>query len=183
MKPRLQTFWWVIMLLVACTNNVKQGPYSLDEAVDAELPLPLYYPDPQADAQYAHLGVTYYYFDWGDDLRLDAYFTVMGQDEQVVRVARMAICITCGLIGPPNEATGRQVLIDWADEGKGYTCRILSDATRNEFISGDAYKTCLVWGDEQGYRYKLYTVWSEDETVSFINSLLVNNDKPTDVPH
>lgn len=184
MKFKTRTFWWWIILLVACTNSViKQGPYSLDEAMDAEVPLPLYYPDPQEGILYSQLGVTYYYFDWGDDLSLDVYFTIEGYNDQAVRVARMSLCTTCNLIGPLQEATGRQVRIDWATEGRGYTCGILSDATRNEFIPGDAYETCLFWGDEQGYGYKLYSTWPEDETVNLINSLLVITSKNTDTPH
>ena len=171
MRSSVQASLILAILLASCTDNATRGPYSLSEALDAGLPLPLYYPDPQADAQYSRLGATYYYFDLGDELRLDAYFTVEGSNDQLIRVARMSICTVCTLIGPPSEATGKQVLIQWAADSKGYTCGVLSDATSKEFVSGDAYQSCVFWIDKQGYGYKLYTIWSEDESVAFVNSL------------
>lgn len=159
------------LLIGACDGSKSRGPYVLQEVIDARLPLPLYYLDPDGKGAYSQLNETIYYFDLGDDLKLDIYFTILNSAESATRVSRITICAVCGLIGPTDEVIGKDVPISWAAEGIGSTCKVLSYATRNEFISGEAYQSCFFWMDEQGYKYKVYTIWPDDEAVKFINSL------------
>src|SRR5262245_24538997 len=120
----------ISILMSACAGGQTKGPYSFEEATKAQLPLPLLYIDLKKESLYAQLNKTFYYFDLGDELRLEIYFTGLSPMASTTRVSRVTICTTCTPIGPTDEATGKQVSISWAAEAVGYTCKILPEATR-----------------------------------------------------
>jgi hypothetical protein len=157
------------IFMTGCTNNSVSGPYSLQEALDAQLPLPVY-ESSESVIGYSLLKTVYYYFDLGSELRLDTYF-VTSDGDKVIRVARMSLYTANGQLIATDEAGNKTISIDWAQGNKGGNCKVLPSVMVNEYVSGEDYQSCLFWFDQELRQYKLYTVWTEDEAVTFANSL------------
>ena len=159
------------LVLGACIGNSMKGPLSLDQAkVDVNVRLPLHNPGSIAD--YSQITPKYYYFDGDSELRLDTYFTTNAEAGNSIRLARMSTFNVNGQLVIPEEVTGKEVQIVWAQGDSGGKCKILSNDLSHEPLAGDPYQSCLYWFGKDGYRYKLYSVWSEDEAVNFVNALV-----------
>ncbi|MBN1965934.1 MAG: hypothetical protein JW910_14885 [Anaerolineae bacterium] len=165
----------VVFLLVVCAGVVLwweslfnwQGPYTLAEAAEANLPLPFHYPDP--DSAYGSLDVAYRYMDWGDELELVTTFLAPNATGAVVRVAELR---TAPLGGPPGDDLRDIVTITWAREGRGRACGVHLMASENP-VAEPAFTACVwFWADTDRLDYTLYTIWTTEETVNLANALI-----------
>jgi hypothetical protein len=144
---------------------------SIEEVLNANIQVPVYYLDTSADATPAEFDTTYYYFDDSSEIYLYAYFTTKDVEGQTIRVARLMTCSLCGQLVNIDETKGElPAPITWSKGGGA--CTVTSEADRIDQFEGERYQSCLYWMDEDLYAYKLYTVWSEEEAVEFANSLV-----------
>jgi hypothetical protein len=164
----------IILVLSGCGRSAK-SPLSIDEALSEGVLVPVHHLASDSATDYENLDVVYYYyFDSSPEVRLDTFFTLENSEGGRVRVARMSTYNLNGqLVNTDETKGGPPVSITWAREGKGFPCKVLSRAYRNDSISGDPFRSCLYWLDEDLYQYKFYSVWSLEETVRFVNSLVV----------
>lgn len=169
-RTRARLLHILLAVLVICSGC--REALSADEVLDAGVRIPIHCLNPNADTSYKELDATYYYFD-DSEVRLVTYFTTENSKGQMVRIARMSTCLNCGQLVNVDETRGLPPApITWA-KGTGGTCRAHPPAYRDDWITGDPFRSCLYWMDENGIQYKLYTVWSEEEAVNFANALIV----------
>ena len=86
---RLQGFLIILILVSGCREGVK-GPLSINQILDIDVHLPVYYVGSDFNAVYKDLDTTYYYFSDPPELRLDTYFTIENSEGKKVRLARMS---------------------------------------------------------------------------------------------
>lgn len=163
---------FILFTVISC-GVVVEGPLSINEILDIDVRLPIYHLNSNASTSYKDLDITYYYFsDSSPELRLDTYFTIENSEGKKVRLARMSTFNLSGQLVDIDETKGEPpTSIIWSQEGGG-ACKVLPRAYRNDRITGDAFQSCLYWLDKDLNQYKLYTVWSEEEAVNFVNSLI-----------
>jgi hypothetical protein len=166
----------LIALFLLCSCGGRLRELSVDDVLDANILTPVHRPDPSSD--HGDLRLVYYYLGDYSEVLLVTYFLEEDSENQEVRVARMFTCRNCD--GPyPDEIQGKAASsVTWARGGTG-VCRVANidhehlAAYERDYVDGEPFQSCLFWVDENGIIYRLYTVWQEDESVDFANSLLV----------
>ena len=168
-KARLvQILLTVLVLLFGCKGGERQ--LSIDEVLSANALVPIHYPVPASD--YGEMETVYYYSDDSSEVFLVTYFLAEDSEGRVVRVARMSTCRYCGQLVDIDETRGEAPFsIAWAEGGTG-ACRAHPPSHKDDLFGGEPFQSCLYWLDEDGYQYKLYTVWSEEEAIDFANTLV-----------
>lgn len=160
------------LVISSCAGPQISGPYSLDEALGADLGMPLYVPDSNVSADYAGLEVLYYYADMTDEFRLETYFVERNSDGNMIRVASMTAWSMGDQIVGSSQITNRQILNPWSKTGTAEICNVDFDAERADRVSGAPYQSCAYWYDEQIDAYLIYSVWSEEKLEEFLNSIV-----------
>jgi hypothetical protein len=163
----------VTILVVQCSSYPERVPLTLEQAIKAEVQLPLYVLKPERDARLEVENVVYYYFDFTSEIILDAYFTVQKTPGGDTRVAKLSVFNATGSLVISEETKPGEFSLDWAAQRRGYICKALPHSSRNDLISGDGYQSCLYWLGKERYQYKLYTVWPEDEAIQFVSLLTI----------
>lgn len=185
MNPRvfliIVIFLFVCLLITSIPFSIvyiyllRQGPLSLDEALEVEQLPPLYYP--AINSNYGELDVTYYYRIEHVKITLDAYFLLKNTEGELVRVATLTTYR--GIPGVSIKTTSKKVSIDLAYEGFGWVCEVPLSENRDDTFPETPYQSCLSWYTEGENRiaddYILFTIWSEEETRDFANSLIPAN--------
>jgi hypothetical protein len=167
----LALFLLACIALIACVGNIPERQLSLEQAKsDLQIHLPVRYPDPATS--YAAVSTNYYYYDRDSELQLDTYFVSVDQDGNSTRVAKMSTYNVAGQLVTPEEIMNGEVQIKWAQGETARKCKVILLDHKQEPIPGGAYQTCLYWFGQDGYRYKMYSTWSEDETANFVNTLI-----------
>jgi hypothetical protein len=141
---------------------------SLDEALAAELPLPIYSLDHTRLGFEAPIMAHYFYFDLGDEYRLETYFYVGDADNESGPVAVLVNTTLPDLMD--NELIEQTAAIQWAEEGSGHTCEVWAWFERAEVVGPAAYQSCLYW-KANGRHYKFYAVWPEVDAIRAVNAL------------
>ena len=157
-------FLVISVLLTGCWG--KKKALSLDEILNSDVEVPIYYLDPSSG--YKDLKVVYYYSE-DSEVQLSTYFLTENLNSQTVRVAVLFTCRACGGLVDGSELHGdAPVPVAWA-QGLTGACKVLN-YNFNLYL-GDMFKSCLYWYDQNAFSYKFYSVWSEEESVDFVNSL------------
>lgn len=163
----------ILLVVLVVSSGCRGGPKALstDEVLDANVPVPIYYPNPTSG--YGDLEAVYYYSDDSSEGLLTTYFVAESPGGQTIRVARMSTCKYCGELIVPDEIAGQALVpIEWA-QGDTVVCRAHPTGYYRDQFAGDPFQSCLFWLDGNGNQYKLYTVWSEEEAANFANELVV----------
>jgi hypothetical protein len=163
--------WSVLLLfylLSACAGPA-QG-MSVDEILTTEVRVPVHHLDLGENSWYGQLKASYQYSD-PSEVYLVTRFSA---EDLEGRRAQVAELVTCWLCTPPirtdpDQPTSRRdasVAVSWALDGYTGVCDWVADP----------FQSCVYWFGTSGERlivYKLETVWPEEETVEFANSLSV----------
>lgn len=162
-----------IIFTSACYSLEISGPLALSEvrAVASEF-FPVHYPNSFA-IERKEVGVVYYYFDNDSELRLDTYFTMEDSKDGNIRVAKMSTYNVATALVTPGETTDMIADVDWAQDGEAYICQALSLGER-DLVAGPPYQSCMYWFDQDGWRYKIYTIWPDNKMVALVNSLSIS---------
>jgi len=137
------------------------GPVTLAQASDWQLPL--YTVDPKTN-----LTQRLYLIDRGDELKMETYFYEDRHDPSV-SIAKLTMYSL--LKAGPGELL-KDVTVNWANNQRGYICRLPSTISNRKPFKASPYKTCLYWIGNDNKQYILFTVLTEDETLTFVNSLV-----------
>jgi len=163
----------VLLVILVLLAGCREGPQvlSLDEILNSDVGVPVYYLDPGSD--YTDLEVVYYYPDDMSEMLVATYFLAANSGSQTVRVAVMFTCRYCGGLIDASETRGQApASVTWARGDTG-ACRAEPPTYRENLYAGDPFQSCLYWFDQDGNVYKLYSVWSEEESVDFANLLVL----------
>lgn len=163
-KAVLVTFFAIIMLgvgFILNLNRFEQGPYTLQEALNSDIPYPLYLPNSEYFTNHPMLEARYHFYEL-DEPRLE--ISLMDK-EGGSQVASLTVSVF-DLIGPIDELQDN-VDITWAIEGQSSECKVYQS-------QNPEYLSCLYWRADwnSGWlAHKLYTVWPIEETRYLANSL------------
>jgi len=161
----------IVMLILFTGCWEKPRALSIDEALDSDISVPIRCVDP--DSSHKDLEVVYYYSGNSSEALLTTYFLTENSNKQMVRVAVMLTCRYCGQLIDANETRGEAPLpVSWAQGDTG-ACRAQPPTHQDDLYAGNPFQSCLYWFDRDGNVYKLYSVWPEEESVDFANSLVV----------
>jgi hypothetical protein len=151
-------------------GNNPVGPFTTKQALDANWGLPIYTVDPSADNS-LHFKLVHFLIDRDDLFVIETYF-LNNSHRPATNDATMYMNTL--LKGGPPDLLG-YVTINWAIDKHGYTCKLASTINNRKPIPPSTYKTCLHWMDNEHKNYVFYSVWAENETVQFVNSLIRAN--------
>lgn len=161
----------ILALFAGCASGSPEG-LSFEEIQRVDLRVPVHHPDSATVSTYGELSATYFYSE-PSEVMLVTYFTTENSEHQIIQVARLTTCLHCGQLVDTNATRGDSVTpVVWASGTTG-SCRPEFDTIAYERFVGEPFQSCLYWMDEQGFAYKLYTIWSEEMAVAFANSLVV----------
>ena len=151
---------------------VEHSPFSVEEASKIEGLPPLYRPAPHSNTPYANLDLIHYYYANLAELILEVYFVDTGPNSEPNRVAKIVVFrhVTPRI----NYLDKQQIRVTWQDRDFVELCGI--DSNEEDYdrdgLAGEHYQSCVYWRLDGDF-YVLYTIWPEDETVDFINSLVI----------
>lgn len=150
----------------------KYGPLELGE-IYTVIPdnIPVYYYINEGSSSISQdFNTIYYYWDFGDALYLHTYLIDKGSQSSNVPLARITTSSFSDGSTIPISGT---VVIEWAQEKTGYRCRV--DVVEDEIYPSVSYQTCLLWLDQEKWYHKIYSTWSETDTLYIINHLIKFN--------
>lgn len=163
-------FWLIFSInclaLLACQEK---PTILLMEDAQTVVPQPLYRVD--EESEYMTITTMYQVFE-GSEGNVDTYF-LEASDGDTIRVARLRTCSACTLVGLPGE-TDDPVSLNIGEpiNQTAHTCSVDSNIVETEPYQGPQYITCLYWIDAEGYGNKIYSIWENQETISFLQSLI-----------
>ena len=162
-------FMLVLLVGVAVVDALwtRGQDMSLDEALAADLPLPVYTLDPARQDIQAPLTARYFYYNLGDEHRLETYFYAGAAEGDSGPVAALVNTTLPDL--EDKELIAPTTAIQWAAAGSGHTCEVWGWFERAE-VGPTTYQSCLYWQANGSY-YKFYAAWPEDETIQAVNAL------------
>jgi hypothetical protein len=152
-----------VLLLLSNSGNL-EGPFTLEQMLNAGLRVPLYSVDPSSTGY----RTVYFTRDLSDFVQVTTY--VVDDTQPSIAVA----LITTYTVFSGFEAGQEIVPVNWAAGEEAHVCEPTSGSSTLEVssISLPNFRSCIYWIDSNGYFVRFQSVWPQDESVEFINSLL-----------
>jgi hypothetical protein len=158
------TFWALVYFVFLLDADRVKGPMTTQEYLDGGFGLPLLTVDETSNA-YGIDRAVHYYFDNGSELETHTYFLRNSADTPEIA----AVIYQHNLSSAGIEPNARQLSLERAQGGDGYTCS--AGGVRSTRQGDFDAETCIQWFYDRGVSVYVYSVFSEAETIEFINAL------------